>query len=185
MRYLLGIIVMGALSCLAFPGHYETAYAQGVAVAQPAVSTNPEIAALQARNAIFEKQLSIINQKLDKLLNAPATPAPETVAPPRAEPSQPGSVPAPTAPVPLLRSDGTILFNGTVYAPLLNTTAYGPSSVSLTADACAALQSVAACSSSTSAGVSVGVQRPGLFGGGTRRAARRAARSGGAGAGGC
>jgi hypothetical protein len=172
---IIGLIVLAGLACLAFPGHSQKTYAQGVAVAQPPVSTNPEIAALQARNAIFEKQLGIINQKLDQLLKAPAPAGPETVAPPRADPG-----PAPAI-VPILRADGTILFNGTVYVPIQTI-----GSVSATVDACSSAQSAAACASSSSAGVSVGVQRTGLFPGrAARKAARQQRRGAGAAAAGC
>ena len=176
MKKILGLVIIGCLTALTFPGNMAPLGAQGLAKAEPPMSSNPEIAALQARSSIFEQQLSIINKKLDKLLNMP----PATVPTSMPEPIQlPAPLPPSAPPAPILRPDGTILFNGTVFVPLQATAAYGPMTVSLTADACGASLSAAACASPSSVGAAQGTPRTYLLPGKARRVARRSGAAGG------
>ncbi len=89
MKQFLSLAIIGALTALAFPGQPADLSAQSLASTQPPVSTNPEIAALQAQTAILGKQMAILNAKLDAILAKfpPSTPtslpkAPEVLAAP-------------------------------------------------------------------------------------------------------
>lgn len=154
MRKLCSFILLAALTALAFPGHSSTVDAQGVAVDKSPVSTNPEIAALQARSAVLEKQLAIINAKLDKL--SAQIGGASNLPPPAPEPIPP--------PIPIKTNQVVFMADPSG--------ACGQSTVSLTASIGGA-QTDAACASATSA-----PRRVGIFGG---IRARRQARLAGAG----
>jgi hypothetical protein len=139
VKKFLMLAIIGALTMLAFPGHNQVADAQGNPVANPPMSTNPEIAALQAQTAVLQKQLGILNQKMDQILaklQQPVPSPPGATSTPVAEPVPP---PTPTPPPqPMVRYDGTISFMGNTYVPLSAAGACAPAqtTVSLTADAC-------------------------------------------------
>jgi hypothetical protein len=160
MKKFLGLLFLGLLAAVTFPGSVQTLDAQPDKTVVP-VSTNPEIAALQARSAIIEKQMLILGQKLDTLLQQKTSTAEPIQTPP-----QPVPMPPPVNNV-VTNADGTITVNGTLFLPA--SAACGQSTVSATAAACGASQSATA-----------GSTHQGLFSRmRDRRAARRGAASGG------